>query len=473
LFKKIFKDSVLLTVANQLPSLVSLFTLPILTPHLTPLDYGIWSLVFAYIGGFSAFRDLGLITVYTNIFFKYNRKYQHFWNKLFAFNLIWSLVYSFILGCILYFLIHNRTKENTLLVVFLSVLPVCFFENTKVLGMRILQFHQIFSPIVVSSLVTTLVQASLNIYFIKYCEMGYKGWFIASCAANACNFIFFFKVLHIDYKIYPDFRFSFAWLKRKLKVSLPTIPHFYSTYVLNASDRLVLDMYKYPTGLIGIYGVAYNFGTYLDSMQIAIGQVLSPIYYKWFSNKEVDADRNVRMITFLWQGGSIILASLLSLWLKEIFAFLYRREEFSTAYMYGIPILMSYTYRPFYMAIANRLIFKELTKTVLLISTVAAAINLVLNIILVPFMGIYAAIFTTFLALMYMAFSGYYIPKTRKHVTLNYYPFFWLCLITVSTFVVYGLKDFAVLYKVIITLLFAGFLYGGFRKYANTIRQMI
>jgi len=473
LFKKIFKDSVLLTIANQLPSLVSLFTLPILTPYLTPFDYGVWSLVFAYIGGFSALRDLGLVTVYTNIFFKYNKRYKTFWNKLFAFNLIWGIFYSLVLGLVLYLIILNKTKENTLLVVVLSVLPVCFFENTKILGNRILQFNQTFNPIILSAFITTVVQASMNIYFIKFCQMGYKGWFISSFIANLVNFLFFFKVLHIDYKIFPDFKFSVNWLKRRLKVSLPTIPHFYSTYVLNASDRLVLDAYKYPTDQIGIYGVGYNFGTYLDSMQIAIGQVLSPIYYKWFASKDESAEKNIRMITFIWQSISLVLAFLISLWLKEIFSILYRRVEFSTAYVYGIPILMSYTYRPFYMAVANRLIFKELTKTVLFISTVAAAINLVLNIILVPFFGIYAAIFTTFFALLYMGFAGYYIPKTKIHITLSYYPLFWIFLISITTLVVFLLKDIAIIYKLGISFGLLLALYWAYKRYFDTIRQMM
>ena len=473
MFKKVFKDSVLLTIANQLPSLVSLFTLPILTPYLTPFDYGIWSLIFAYIGGFSALRDLGLVTVYTNIFFKYNKRYKPFWNKLFAFNLAWGVFYSLILGFILYLIIYNKTKENTLMVVLLSVLPVCFFENTKILGNRILQFNQTFNPIIVSAFVTTLVQASFNIYFIKFCQMGYKGWFMSNFIGNLVNFLFFFKILHIDYKIRPDFKFSFSWLKRRLRVSLPTIPHFYSTYVLNASDRLVLDAYKYPTDQIGIYGVGYNFGTYLDSTQIAIGQVLSPIYYKWFASQDENAEKNIRMITFAWQSISLILAFLISLWLKEIFLILYRRVEFSTAYMYGIPILMSYTYRPFYMSIASRLIFKELTKTVLLISTVAAAINLFLNIILVPFFGIYAAIFTTFFALMYMGFAGYYIPKTKKHITLPYYPLFWVFLITATTFVVFLLKDLAIIYKLSISLGLFVMIYVAYKKYFHKIRQMM
>ena len=70
MIKKIFGHSALYTLANNIPLLANLIILPIITPFLNREDYGIYGLLFAYLGAFSIFKNLGIEVAFQNSYFK-------------------------------------------------------------------------------------------------------------------------------------------------------------------------------------------------------------------------------------------------------------------------------------------------------------------------------------------------------------------------------------------------------------------
>ena len=69
MFKKLLSHSFLYSVAPQLPKLLSLALMPILTKYLTDKDYGIYGVITAYIFFISVLKDLGFSVVFVNTFF--------------------------------------------------------------------------------------------------------------------------------------------------------------------------------------------------------------------------------------------------------------------------------------------------------------------------------------------------------------------------------------------------------------------
>jgi hypothetical protein len=72
---------------------------------------------------------------------------------------------------------------------------------------------------------------------------------------------------------------------------------------------------------------------------------------------------------------------------------------------------------------------------------------------LVPLFGYQAAAYTTFAALMYMGYAGFYMKAYRSSSLVPYYPVAWLALTVVLLFVVYELVTVAIITKVILTAL--------------------
>ena len=148
------------------------------------------------------------------------------------------------------------------------------------------------------------------------------------------------------------------------------------------------------------------------------------------------------MQTFL-----IILAFIFSIWLKEIFGLLIHNDNLIYAYSFGVVIIMSYSYRPIYFGPISKLQYHYITKDLWKISFVAGILNVLSNITLIPFFGIWGAVFSTYISLMFMAFRGYFLKSYVQNSVVNYYPIFWFCLITISTILVFILKDYSPIFK--------------------------
>ena len=104
----------------------------------------------------------------------------------------------------------------------------------------------------------------------------------------------------------------------------------------------------------------------------------------------------------------------------------------------------------------TRLQFEEKTSELWKISFIAGILNIVLNIIFIPIFGIMAAAISTFIALLYMGFSGFYIKTYREVETVKYYPLIFASIIIGLTITVFYLKDMDLLFKGFISLLVLG-----------------
>lgn len=456
-------------MANQLPSVVSIFTLPILSQYITKSDYGIWGMILAYLGGFTIIKDFGLITVFNNSYFKYqkNNRYTFIWKRLYGFLLSWAFLYAFLGGTVIYWVADKHVDKHLFLIVLAVVLPNAFFDSTKSLSSRLLQYnHKIYQILFVSAITTSLAVCS-NIYTIKYLHWGYRGWALTYFITNFTSFLFYGKYLWVDFRIVPSLNFNATWIIKKLKVSIPSIPIHYTTFILNTSDRLILDFYKVPIAVLGGYNVAYNLGMMIDAGMYALSQVLSPIYYRLFNEKTEKTPYAIRLITFFWQAFAIIVAFLLALWVKEIYSFIYRNNpSLQELYPYAIPIYVSYSYRPMYAVIVYRTLYEYKANLNSRVSFLAAAVNLGFNFVLIPFFSIKAAIATTFVSLMVLCFTGYFWKRMSQYLVVNYYPGIWLLVIIISGIVAFVLKDVHFLYKIALSLpLVAGYLWALKGKY--------
>ena len=467
MIKKIFSNSLIFAIGPQLPKIASIFVLPIITKDLTPLDYGVSAVILSYTGLLGGMKDLGLTVNLSNLFFGYPSKWKMGWRMLHGYMLSWSMVYAVLQSVLLFFIIPAEAIENRTSIILLYMVSSLFFDTTISIGSRYYQFSQ--KPLymaIVSALVGS-VAITLNLITISYWKMGYMGWFVSTFASSMLSFIFYFFPVYFKYKLTPVFRWKWRPLARHLRVSLPVIPHNYSSYLLGVSDRMVMSVLGINIGKIGVYNIAYTFGSYFEFMGTAVGMAVGPLYTKLYAMKR---EMDVRTLTFFLQlcflGGSFLLA----LWLKELFALLIKNEDLRQGYYLGIIIVMGYNYRPMYWTVVNKLSFFEKTNNLWKISFTAGAISVGLNFIFIPVYGYAVAAFTSFVAFMYIGFSGFFLKAYREMENAAYYPIFWMAVIIGSTLVVYLLKDVSITIKSMIT---AGLLAGAvslFFKYRAQLR---
>jgi O-antigen/teichoic acid export membrane protein len=113
-------------------------------------------------------------------------------------------------------------------------------------------------------------------------------------------------------------------------VALPTIPHDYSSYLLNVSDRLVMNIFKIPITQIGAYNFGYTFGNYAEVGGEAMGMALSPIHLKLLADKK---EHDARKLIFVLQFLFIIGLFTVGMWAKELLHLLISNKELANAYL--------------------------------------------------------------------------------------------------------------------------------------------
>ena len=458
--KKLSFNTLVYALGPQLPKLVSLFMLPIITPHLTEKDYGLFGTLMAYTAAITAVKDLGLTSVLSVTFFKYPNKFKFYWNKLYTISIIWAIPLSLFLALILFLVLPFEEKNNFIRIALLTCLPIILFEPSKWIGRKYFQLIERPIPIVINNIVASLAGVLANYITIVKFEMGYMGWFISSFIISFVTFLPYLWVLFRKIKIRLDFNINKKWISRYLAIGLPVLPHFYSIYLLDASDRLILGWYNISFENIGLYSLAYTIGGYFAIVGNALGDATGPMYIKFFSTQKLDDEIKARNLTSIMQLLVIVLAFVIALWLKEIFSILIKNDSLKIGYSMAILILMSFSYRPIYFGPINKLQYLLKTKELWKISFVAGIVNVVLNIILIPFIGIWGSVIATFLAMMFMGFRGYLLQSFKENNPVNYYPLFWFLAICGSTVLVFFIRDIHFMYKLVITfVLLAGATY--------------
>lgn len=468
MLKKLLSGALVFTVLPQLPKLLSIVTLPFITAKLSAADYGIYGIISAYIGLASFLKELGFSIFFVNSYYKRPSFYRLIWKHLQGILYGWSLVYGLVLAVLLVLAIPGEAREQLPGILALTILPIIFLDTAPTVSSLLYRVRDKPLPIGLISLLTGLVQVILTYYLIVEKDLRYLGWFYASFFSSLVGFLFHGYHVYIKEKLFPVFSFHWKHIKRYLSKSPFLILHDYSAYLLNSSDRIVMDWLKVDVRSIGLYNIAYTFGGYFSFFETAMGMAATPLYLKYYSeNRFLEA----RRLTYLSQVIFLVATFTVSMWMKEIFALLVRNDEFRGAYALSIIIVMGYNYKPMYQAATNILFYKEKIKSILKVSFFAGLINVVLNLLLIPYAGYQIAAYTTFACLMYMGFAGFGLKEFREEVKISYYPYIWLMVIVLATGLAYLMKDSSLVVKGMITLglaLLVGFL---FRKYRRLILE--
>jgi O-antigen/teichoic acid export membrane protein len=451
LIKRIITTSLIYAIGPQLPKVAGLFLLPFLTPYLSETDFGIWGTVMAYTLLFSAARDMGMIAPMANSFYKHPSRWQLIWRQINTFLFLFGLGYTLLQLSVLWWVMPEEAENNRTIILGMIAFQSLFLDVPNIMGSRYLQLKE--KPFLLSliSMLSGFVAIAVQIYCVILLKQGYMGWFYSTFCSALLSGILYIAII-FKQNLHPIWALRFKWLKPRIKVSLPMLPHNYSGYLLNASDRMIMDINKVSTQNIGLYNVAYMWGNYIDVFGNAVGMAIGPMYLKLFAEKKDNSELKILHLTQSLQILFLIGPFIIALWSKELFNSFIKNRELQDAYKLSIIIIMGYSYRPLYWNVISRLQFHNLTNQLWKISLVGGVLNLALNLIFIPIFGYQAAAVTTFFALMYIGFSGFHLSAFKDLDRNSYHTMIWLFLIILFTCIAFALKDVNYFTKGIISI---------------------
>lgn len=455
LLKKTLTNTILYALGPQLPRVFNFLLLPIFTRYLSAEDYGISGLIYSYVGLLGGLGDLGLHVRYANVFFKFPNQWREKWRNILGILFWWSLVYSLLQSLILYLLLPEETGVNKLTIIGLMFTSSILFSAYSGVALRLLQYRE--KALIVSILNATLgiLTIGLNYYFIVVKRNGYMGWFYTQFIINCLQGIFCLYYLFFVERIRINTILQRRYTTSLLIVTTPLVLHNYASYLLDSSDRFLLDKFNVSIEKIGLYNFAYIFGLYFDFAISSLGYAVSPMLAKIYYSKVPERKEALQRFLSIVQVALIIIAFVGCLFIKEFLAFFVSNPDLKECYYLSVILIFSYSYKPMYWYYNAILTYNNKTKVLWQITFLAGGINFVLNIIFIPFWGIYASAVSTLCAYLFMVIRGFN-NKNFKMVNpakLNYPVYLGAIVLLLAASL--AIQDWSVMSKLLILAGFA------------------
>jgi O-antigen/teichoic acid export membrane protein len=439
MIKKILSHSAIYGLSPTIPKIAGIFVLPIITKYLTDVDYGIAGTIAAYTGLTTVFSTLGMNMVLTTLFYKYTNRYKWIWRQIYGFLQYWMIVFAVLQSVLLYFIIPDEAMENKWYIIILANFSTVFLGATSLIGNLHYRVLQTPLPIAIRNIVSGLLTVLANLIFVAHFKMGYMGWYISSFISGCFINLSYWWVVNKTWGLTPIYNFKWKTIKKYLKISLPIIPHYYSSYLLNSSNRLVMDRFGVSIGTIGNYNLAAQFGSYFEMFTGAINMAIYPMTMEQIRDNKEDIAKKMIFTMYI-----IIISAtfLFSLWSKEIFFMLIKNDQLMNLYPLAIILVMAHNYRSMYVASSNMFFYYEKTKRLLNISFMAGLLCFVFYIIVTPLYGIWGIAVVNYIFLQYMGYSGFFMKEFKERTKIAY-PYIQTLFLTVGlTVLVFFLVEF-------------------------------
>lgn len=446
---KLLKGGAIYGLSPFVPKIISFMLLPILTKYLTATDFGIIGTVTSIVGCIQVFSTLGLQIILPNYFYKCPSQYKILWREIYGFLSLWMIVFAILQSLILYFTIPVEASDNKLLIIFLSIFSTALFGPTAQLGSLYYQLNIQPVPVAIRTIISGIISVVINYVCVVVLRWGYLGFYIGSFAGTFLINASYWHVVNRTLGLSPIYKFKKKTIGKILKVSIPTIPHYYTGYLLNSSNTLVLNYYNKPQGMVGELTLCNNVVNALESIVNAINQVVYPLSLKYIKERDII---QLKQISYLYICITMVGTFIYSLWSKEIFKILISNPSLSQTYKYTIFLVMALNYRPMYIICSNYFFFYEKTKQLLSITFVSGIVSLIIYFLLIPFFDIMGAVIGNYLGCLIYGYSGFFYKtyKENRLFPVNYLFFFFTQI--VLTLLCYYVVDEGCVVKVFMSI---------------------
>lgn len=394
-YKLIVQRIGLIGITNLIVSLSGIILLPILTKNLSIEEYGIWVQIGVTISFFVPLATLGLDSAsYRFLSGEKDKKVvSRGFSSIFTVVSFTSLIISvliFVFSKPISIAIFGGAEAEY----FVKLLSFLIFLGgmSSPLDIFFVTFLQIKKRASLSIL-RTVFQILLISYFVLS-GFGLFGAIISLFILSV------FMLIIQSLLIAPQIRVSlpsYSLIKDYLIFSIPLIPSILCWWMNNLGDRYVIG-YFLGIGSVGVYSVSYGLGCMMSLFYAPISVVLLPTITNLYKNNKIQEIKT--HLSYLLKGYllfAIPSAFGLTVLSKSLLTTL-TTPEFLTGSII-IPIIALATILLNCSSInTNILLLSKKTRTAGSISIVSASVNIVLNIILVPLIGILGAAIATLAA---------------------------------------------------------------------------
>lgn len=404
-YKKLIKNTALITVGNFASKLLTFFLLPLYTAILTTAEYGIADLMTTTVNLMTPFFTLIISEAVMR--FALDRECDK--RQVFSIGLFVTL-FGTVIMLIFSPLIRFSSDLKPYYVLFILYYFVTALQTVLSQFLKGIEKVTVYA---FSGVLHTMTFIAFNILFLVVLKIGINGYLLSMILSNAITILYLVLGGKLWKYIISPKQISQALTRKMLQYSVPMIPNSLSWWVSNSSDKYMLTFFC-GVGATGVYSVSQRIPS--------LFAIISTIFISSWQISAIDDFGSQESIDFysriyrIYSTFNILALSGLILLTKPLAKFLFSKSFFD-GWQFVPVLLMAFLFQAMSSYLGT--IYTSAKKTkMLFVSTIIAAItNIVLNAILIPALGAQGAALATFAS--YFIIWLIRLIDTRKIIKLK------------------------------------------------------
>ena len=429
--KAILKHGSLYSLGNMLSKVVGFVMIPVYTSYLTPKDYGTLELLTLVSMVLSTILALRISSGMTRFYVKYETQTERdrLVSTLMTFIIAVAVIASGVLSLnstLFSQLVFESTAFASFFIIIFITLGFELIASVAFTYLRILEKSMIFISI---SLFQMILGLGMNIYFIVVKGLGVQGVLYSMMISNGITCLFL--LLHTYRRV--GFSFKPHVLKPIIKFGLPLIPAGILIFILNMGDRFLMNRLA-DLSVVGIYALGYKFGSLLSTF---VGGPFLSIWapkrveiYEQRGNRDEIFPRIFKYFTFVLALMGLAIAVLI----KGVLTFI-AAPEYWEAFRVVPLIVLGYIFYNLYYFVDIGFYVHNKTYWYIIINSVAALVNIGLNLILIPIWGAMGAAVATAVSFAVCPLMAFLISRTYYRIQYDVLALFKLIAVIAASFV--------------------------------------
>lgn len=403
------KNTIILAIGVFFPKLVVFITLPILTGCLTKTEYGTYDLILTLV---SLLLPAATLQVQTAAFrFLIDDREQKEETKSIITN-----IYTFIIPTstlvlvLLYFILGWQLDSAVLRIEICAYFMFDLLSGTTRQIVRGIGKNSLYA---ISAFVSAIIQIAGVVLFVWVFNMGLEGAVLALCLGELLSFLF----LAVKIKLWRYLNFkliSKGQLKRLLAYSWPMVPNSLSMWVMRVSDRFVITAFM-GVAANAVYAVAYKIPSILNLAQSTFNMA----WQESASLASKDEDANAyysNIFKKIYDISAGMMSALIGI--TPLLFFILVRGDYDEAYNQILVLYLAVFFFVISTFWGGLYVAHQKTKSVGMTAVVAAIINIVVDVALIQWIGLYAASVSTLVSYLFLCI--FRIFDTRKFLKIKY-----------------------------------------------------
>ena len=402
--KYLVKNTVIFTLGNLGTKMISFFMVPLYTGILTTSEYGVVDLI----------NTISMVAV-PILILNINEAVMRFsldkgadYSKIMSIGLFFGVL-SIPLGIICIPIIRSFGQIGAYAwLIYFYVITLGFSQ----ILLSYLRGKEQLMEYSIGNIIQTFSIACFNIFFLCFLKMRIDGYFLAYGFANIITCIYAFVVGKVV-KIFKKISFNKKLAIEMVKYSIVLVPNTFMWWIINSSDRVMVTA-MVGAAANGIYAISYKVPSMIQIFSNIFNQAWTYSAIKEEESKDRDEYSNK-----IYNGvmGMAMISGVGVLACIKIFLKYYVSDAYYDAWKYTPFLVIGYVFLTLGGFLATTYTVNKDSKGFLFSGSCGAIINIVLNFVFIPFIGVYGAALAT--GISYISVFFYRIIDTRKYIKIK------------------------------------------------------